>query len=98
MLMSNRPYDKLRIDFRDPALPLPTEPSTASPNSPNVTVEDDFFDDDAFSTPEVLASLEPSMSVPSTKASAESSYAATEDDFFNDDAFSSPEVLASLQP
>jgi hypothetical protein len=49
MKLSNRPYDVLRIDFCDPAQPLPPCAASAS--------EDDFYDDSAFSDPQVIASL-----------------------------------------
>lgn len=52
MKLSNRPYDVLRIDFCDPALPLP---ACAASGSESFT--DDFDDDSVFADQQVIASL-----------------------------------------
>ena len=49
MRLSTRSYDVLRIDFCDPSQPLPACPADAN--------DDDFYDDSAFSDPQVIASL-----------------------------------------
>lgn len=51
MKLSNWPYDVLRIDFCDPAQPLP--PCAAIGNA----AADDFTDDSVFIDPSVIASL-----------------------------------------
>lgn len=85
--MSKRAYDKLRIDFCDPTVPLPAGPDGVS----SIPMHDDFFHDGACHFEEAFSSSQDDQAAP---PAAEQ----TADEFYDDSCFLDENFIRSLQP